>query len=83
MLLAAAASYVAPGESSIGVGKTSLSDAPRYLRLPYDQNGIACSSWAMPPDADGGSTIARGARRGVGGEPRPWVGLSSVWVGRH
>ena len=33
MLLAAAASYVAPGESSIGVGKTSLSDAPRYLRL--------------------------------------------------
>ena len=32
MLLAAAASYVAPGESSIGVGKTSLSDAPRYLR---------------------------------------------------
>ena len=33
MLLAVAASYVAPGESSIGVGKTSLSDAPRYLRL--------------------------------------------------
>ena len=33
MLLAAAASYVAPGESSIGVGKTSLSDTPRYLRL--------------------------------------------------
>jgi len=33
MLLAAAASYVAPGESSIGVGKTSLSDTPHYLRL--------------------------------------------------
>ena len=46
MLLAAAASYVAPGESSIGVGKTSLSDTPRYLRL-INERAIANDSSSL------------------------------------